>query len=564
MSILNSFKEPGYKTTNFNLSTQRTFATTPGVITPFYHRVTLPGDKFFVKVSQGVETLPLQSPLFSTFRSRVAWFWLSWRAVSPKLHYNSGTIDPREVQFPSFLPFGAPVEGTNTLRRTDGSVVDDVVAPQNLLNFLYYPAYFPFFDKAPLEVPTSNSDAYNEAVYRSGLPYYMYHSVFYHWYANWQEDVAYQVGDLNSADHPDGTGFPVISVSTETLRRYLLTIALHAGAPLNLATYQGPDGRFPKPVPSRVYGGLWLCTHTPDRLTAAISTATQQSIASSAQVSVSNGSFSIDSFISTERIKKYLEFGFFGASGYRDWVYAQTGVTPPADCGVPSCLAFSDLYVNFSTIVATSKDGLGELASRGQGVDRSPLRRFNFTEYGTLMACHTLVPLVSYAPSLEPETCIEALSDLPTPIMQNIAWQPLLRSERSMFPSLELVTDPANGTSLSATNLDPSTLLVVRGYQPAWSSYMTDVDRVYGELEPYGNLAHWTLNRPFSTTTTSESKNDVVTVDYSYNDSTYVFPGLYNAPFVDNSLSATNFFVRVNLDIRARRQLSKRAVPTLA
>lgn len=558
MSTPNSATAPAVRTSNFNLSTSRTFSTLPGLIVPFYHTTTLPGDKFFVKISQGVETLPLQSPLYSTFRSRVAVFWLSWRAVSPKLHFNSGSIDPRTVMLPQFLPSPrVVVDGDDNFvtPNSDGIYADRVVAPQSLFNFLYYPTQYPLWVKSSASSSTSPDEtdlsAYNAVAYRSGIPYFMYHSIFYHWYANWQAPYA---PVLNAFPSLNSYGFG--SILLDDIRSWLMRVALNDSAPLNLAL--SANSLYPAQpawaycnIP---YGGLLCCTHKPDMLTAFISSASRNAIQQSSRIDTSSGSFSIDSFISTEKIKKYLELGFFGASGYRDWVYAQFGVTPPADCGVPSCLAFTDMYLDFQTIVANSSEGLGDLASRGRAFSKAPLHRFNFTEYGTLMMLHTLVPRVSYAPSLCLVDQVQSLSDLPSPATQNIAWQPLLRGQLSLLPRLDV-----DGPDLVGV-VDNSSLQSVVGYQPAWSEYMSDVDRSFGVLEPGQNLSHWLLGRGFRHHVAAAAG---VPESYTFDPTTYVLATDYMTPFVDNSTSATNFFIQVNLQIRARRPLSKKAVPTL-
>lgn len=595
MAILNSFTAPAVKTSNFDLSTTITFSTTPGVITPFYHRTTYPGDKFFIKAECGLETLPLQSPLWSNFRSRIAWYWLSWRAVSPTLHYNVGTIDPRTIVFPSFIPplqdvVSAQIPGIDspglplTQEEPDGTTqyVKGVIAPSSLLNYLYYQE----FTLLGCDDDTS-SDEYEaaSALYtRNGIPFYMYYSVFYHYYANWQEANFPIVNKWSSSPFVSPTvGNFYSQIPLSELQGDILTVGL-SRSQINLASPDRSIGlKFFGTAPAATidaarfpYGGLCLCTHAPDMLTALISSASRDSIAAASVIDTSGGSFTVDSFIGAEKIKKYLELGFFNASGFRDWVYAQFGVTPPADCGVPSLLGYTDTYVNFSTIVANSADGLGQLGSRGTGHKSSRLRRFNFTEFGTLMAIHTLSPLVTYGgiPRLEDSNL--KLSDYASPVMNAIQWQPLLRYQRiNRLPyvrstSLPDLSDPDNvidGEYLQTSSNAYRSLSSVEGYQPAFSDYMSDIPRSYGSLSPRGSLSHWLLNRDFanvqSLSYSSSSLPEVHLVREQYNGSSYVFPTNFQVPFVDNAPGATNFFVQVVLDIRARRPFSKKALPTL-
>lgn len=500
--------------------------------------------------------------MFSAFRSRISWFWLSWRAVSPALHYNSGSIDPRTVFLPRYVPVSTTLKYDASYNLIHNGVRQAYsIAPSNLLNYLYYsPNTFLGVLEGTDSEGRSAPDAadlslFDEYLGRNGVPYFMYHSVFYHWFANWQEGKYYVVNDLSANPSVSKRSY-YRPGSLEDLRKWLLAVGLNTDESINLRTFAVGNTPPPVVIQNAVLGGLYLCTHVPDALTAYISKASQQSIQQAARVAVTDGSFSIDSFIQIERIKKYLELGFLGASGYRDWVYAQFGVTPPADCGVPSCLGFSDLYVNFKTIVSTSSDGLGDLASRGMGQERTPLRRFNFTEYGTLMAFHTLVPIVSYSPAYSIEDAGRTLSDYGAPALQNIAWQPLLRSQLRQVPDLE-----HNDTSVAVKFRGNAFHSEVIGYQPSWSTYMTDYPVSYGDLDPRGTLSHWLLNRPFGNLQPLAAGTNSYTD--SFNPSTYVFPTDYNVPFVDNAPTAKNFFVQVRLDIRARRPFSKKAIPTL-
>lgn len=592
MATLNSFKEPGIRTSNFDLSTTRTFSTTPGVITPFYHRTTFPGDKFFVKMESGIETLPLQSPLWSAFRSRIAWYWLSWRAVSPVLHYNAGSIDPRAIKLPRFYPSPktlTPQEIENTgLKgvklfsldpKGNREYIDGYVHRSSLYNYLYYTEGTVLGD-----IAGSAGDEYIEVFQRNGIPFYMYYSVFYHYYANWQESSFPIISSWTTDAFPSATTPQYYStVTLSSLQSDLLAVGL-SRTQINLAdpdrglglSFFGVNKATRTSAAKYPYGGLCMCTHRPDMLTALVSSASRDAVAAASVVDVSSGVFTVDSFIGAEKIKKYLELGFFGATGYRDWVYAQFGVTPPADCGVPSLLGYTDTYINFSTIVANSADGLGELGARGTGHNQTRLRRFNFTEFGTLMALHTLVPVVTYGalPLLEDHNVV--LSDYGSPALSAIQWQPLLRHQRvGRLPLIHTSETVTSGTSVEQSEMDYIQLtsqgliplLTVEGYQPAWSDYMSDIPRSFGEVAPSAPLSHWLLNRSFYDVRTYERDSTAGNpIQYSqevYRGSSYIFPTSYQVPFVDNSPGASNFFVQVNLDIRARRPFAKKALPTL-
>lgn len=577
MAFANTFIEKPVRTSNFDLSKTVSFSTTPGLIVPFYHRTTYPGDKFFLRWQLGIETLPLQTPLLSSFRSRVAWFWLPWRAVNPKMHFNIGFLDAQNIRFPMFAPFPyvpdpeAGGQADPNIYLPPYGVAPDpkvhhapFVAPSSLVNYLYWPAYKVFW-RSSTDDPASPFDEAN------GIPFFMYYDVFYHWYANWQQDTFPMVsawpGTADNANIPIVPTEPSLSylsdVSLSDLQNWLLRVQLNNGSAM---VFSDGSNFFGNLVPWRLmentYGGLCCCTFKPDVLTAYVNSSLRNTIQQRTSVDTSGGSFSIDSFIQAERIKKFLELGFLGSSGFRDWVYAQFGVTPSRDTTTPTLLCHRDTYLNFNTVVATSSDGLGDLGGRGSGGYTTPLHRFNFQEYGTLMAFHTLTPEVSYPNSVNIENFRSKLSEYPAPILNNIAWQPLLRGQQFCRNGL-VYPNPQSPEELKRTNFwfsadsdNFNRLHSVVGYQPAWSESMTDFDQSYGSLAT--DLSYWMLNRDFAIPV---SKGGSIEEWMQYG--TYINPRSFNSPFVDNSPSASNFLVQVRLDIRARRPFAKKAIPSI-
>lgn len=582
MSFNTSFLAPGVGRSNRNLSTTITFSTQPGVITPFWHRVTRPGDRWRVSAAQGIETLPLQSPLLSTFRSRIAFFWLSWRALNPNIHFNSGSVDPRTVAFPyyhrnpSLRAGDGPDSFGNIYRNSSGIHVGratvparSITFPSSLENYLYYDAGTVHW--IANETDTASAfyvPQYIKTFQVSAAPLLTYLFTVYHWYTNWQmTDMSFISYVDSSTTNLTGIGDPHIeTISQANFSDYLLSQGLNRTPGLVNTTLQNStSGTHPSfdnfylTMGFGVYGGLFLCPYASDYLSSYTSVANRNAVASAGTIDVSSGSFSIDTFIGTGRIKKYLELGFFGASGFRDWVYSQFAVTPSPDLGVPSCLGFSDLYMNFSAVVATSQEGLGDLGGRGQASGSMKRRKWNFTEFGTLIGIHTLVPIVSYDNPELLEDRVQYLSDLASPALDRVAWQPLLR--RQLGTALNYDYTRIFDLTASDWTVDSQNWIhldQVIGYQPAWSEYTADVSRTYGTVSSHGSLSHWMLHRAYYVS------DDASTSAATFTAKDVVIPWLYNRPFVDTSRTSGNFIVQIKLDILCARAIGKNPIPSVA
>ncbi|WP_233355475.1 hypothetical protein, partial [Glycocaulis alkaliphilus] len=71
---------------------------------------------------------------------------------------------------------------------------------------------------------------------RNGVPYFMYHSVFYHWFANWQEGKYYVVNDLSINPSAPKRDY-YRQGALEDLRKWLLAVGLNTDESINLRTF---------------------------------------------------------------------------------------------------------------------------------------------------------------------------------------------------------------------------------------------------------------------------------------------------------------------------------------
>lgn len=85
----------------------------PGVLTPFYNDLMLPGDTFDIDLDLDIKTLPTKGPLFGSFKVQLDLFAIPVRLYNAKLHMNALNIGMamNEVLLPQLTLQGRPLTG---------------------------------------------------------------------------------------------------------------------------------------------------------------------------------------------------------------------------------------------------------------------------------------------------------------------------------------------------------------------------------------------------------------------------------------------------------------------
>lgn len=517
------------------------------------------------------------------------------------------------------------------------------VHQSSLENYLYHDyGYNGCYDISDSSIGEVATKAVKATTY-NGIPYMLYYMAFYYYYANWQSDTyimynsAYRFGATAShsstalpwdsimelRDSPNLTMQPLsylsstithwtngvwtidndssMIVGSTSFSNYFnwysnpqtslsiqsLVASFVNTAWFNSAIYQDSnDNTFhlgaacsPTPMFTR-WDGLVNCALMPDMRTSYIRNATRDSIRTRTAVSVQDGKVFVDDIISATRIKKYLELGGFGASGYRDWVHAQFGVTPP-DLGCkPSYLGRSKFVMDFNAVIATSSDGLGDLGGRGSDGGSFKARRYNFTDYGTFMALFTIKPIVAYRNGINLNDKKTVLAQCQAPVLDRVGWQPLMGNQLNQssgsfrspvldynydFPRMiyHAPSDKPTPTNINRQYIDPSQLVV--GYQPAFSEYMAEVNKVYGDLAT--TLDYWMITRNFYREYDQYKKNEFPAPSYhqygTFDNNVYVRPEDYQLAWSYSANGAENFICQIKFDIKYKRPIGKNPIPSV-
>lgn len=638
MSILTSFVEKALRTTVFEYSPSIATTCRPGVAYPVLNTTVLPGDSFGFKPYIRVDSLPLQAPLLGSMSSRLAFFYLPWRALVPRMKLDIAGLNTDEVMLPQYLhPFftagsSATVDSGQYLGQEA-----TFSAPNSLASYLYNISRYAGLYTSDFKSPEGGS-AYAWALKNwsfEGFSYIMYYSVMYYYYLNRQHSrFAMFNTEIYEAQSVDGGSliYPTTHADQVARRGALLTSVALSDLEDALMAWSMGNFRYTKsagpssamqeigavnagwyipeysfdPTPdigvvapmvstytsepyrmSRDLSGLVATTLDPDMANVYVNTPNglaQQKFS----VSVVDNKVFIDDILQVNALRKFTALGAFSAAGYRDWVYAQTGLTIPADETRPVYLGSMKLQVNFNAVLATSSDGLGDLGGRSSQGDAGKFRRYNFEDFGTFMAIFSIRPHLAYSDNLDLTHRMRTLTDVVVPVKQNMPWQPIHLSQLSqgncdmlMGWHVDAVTEEmetpipwsisaADGTApatyefqYAPNSMDPSTFTV--GFQPAYTEYMSTLSRIKGNLQR--ELDYWALSRPVRSTSLRPSypymASDVSVPDSVYNFSPYATPQDTQLAWVDNSTSAENFIVQIVLKGSMRRIFTKHAIPSL-
>ena len=137
------------------------------------------------------------------------------------------------------------------------------------------------------------------------------------------------------------------------------------------------------------------------------------------------------------------------------------------------------------------------------------------------------------------------MNDLHKPALDAIGFQDLITSKMAWWDTY--ISGSHNPTKFSA------------GKQPAWIDYMSNYNKTHGNFASGKSEEFMVLNRSYEINKETLNLNQSVIKDLT----TYIDPTKFNYIFADQSLDAMNFWVQIGCDIKARRTMSAKMMPTL-
>lgn len=261
-------------------------------------------------------------------------------------------------------------------------------------------------------------------------------------------------------------------------------------------------------------------------------------------VDVSDGKLELDTLILAKKVYNMLNRIAVSGGTYNDWIetvyttnYINRSETPEYQGGMSAEIQFQEVISNS----ATENEPLGTLAGRGTQTNKKGGKiTVKITEPAYIIGLCSITPRVDYSQGNDFDTMLDNLDQVHKPALDAIGFQ-------------DLVTWKMDAESIRWNN--GQLLEYSVGKQPAWIDYMTNFNRTHGNFAVGQSEEFMVLNKVYQTT----DNNNIPKL----NSSTYIDPSAYNYVFAETDLAAMNFWVQMGIEIKARRVMSAKMMPTL-
>lgn len=275
-------------------------------------------------------------------------------------------------------------------------------------------------------------------------------------------------------------------------------------------------------------------------------------IAELTKISTADGSFKIDALNLAEKLYNMLNRVAIAGGTYYDWqdaVYTQSSrrhVESPVYLGGISDEIYFDEIVQMAP---AEGDALGTLGGKGKLFHRKGGNvKVKTDEAAFLMGIVSITPRVVYTQGNEwYMTELYSMDDLHKPALDGIGYENLIGERLAWWDTQIGQQDDIFRHSI--------------GKLPAWINYMTNVDKAYGEFADVDGKGFMILNRNYEVENTSD--DNVVSKAAIKDATTYIDPTKYNYAFAYTELDSMNFWVQIECDIKARRLMSAKQIPSV-
>lgn len=268
------------------------------------------------------------------------------------------------------------------------------------------------------------------------------------------------------------------------------------------------------------------------------------------RVTTADGYFTIDELNLHKKVYEMLNRIAVSGGSYDDWldaVYDHDRITraetPIYHGGLIKELVFQEVVSNAQSTnpdQTQPQQPLGTLAGKGVMANKNKGGRMTIKvdEPSYIMGIVSLTPRIDYSQGNKWDMGLMTMDDLHKPALDEIGFQELITEQMAWFDT--------------HIDVDGNWIQKSAGKQPAWTNYMTNINRVRGNFAIQENEMFMTLNRRYQH------------VDGSLDDvTTYIDPAKYNFIFAATALDNQNFWTQIAVNINARRKLSAKIMPNL-
>lgn len=290
--------------------------------------------------------------------------------------------------------------------------------------------------------------------------------------------------------------------------------------------------------------GLACKTYQSDIFNNWLDTAAINAINTRSTIDTSGGGFTMESFLITEKLYKYLNRVQLAGNTVEDWNEVNWGgkgntrtEKPLYEGGLSKELIFEQVVSNS----ATAEQPLGTLAGRGKlsGKHKGGKVRIKAEEHGFIMIIASLTPRLDYFQGNKWYNNLETLEDIHKSAFDMIGFQNLITDKMAFWDT----TVAANVKTYQSA-----------GKQPSWLDYQTNYNEVYGNFAIKSNEGWMVLTRDYEQDTIAENIKDLTT---------YIDPAKWNDVFAYKARDAQNFWAQFAVDAKVRRVISANQIPNL-
>lgn len=546
----------------FDLSERHLFTGSIGELLPCFVKECVPGDKFVIKPSVFLRTMPMQTASFVRVKQTIEFFKVPIRLLWSKFpQYFSNTkfdtstyFSTGSIGLPLFTLYKElPPSDFNTSRSLQDFLascdrtkpqcknifgVDSIPSTCKLLDLLGYGLFDPTSQTLP---------AHTSKMMVSPFRLLAYQKIYQDFYRNpLYENLDAKSFNIDRLDKSMPSPFDIFSdyqlgFYDEYDRIFKLRFRnLKSDYFTNLRpTFAGANWI------GNSFSGIHLPSPSSDSQFN-VTDYNEQSIMSAATpASGSAIQFSINNLRSAYALDKLLDSVSRAKDGcYVHQIESRFGIKPHVDDFHSVFLGGCDAPVQISEVVSTvntSSEPLGTIGGKALSFNTGSIS-VECDEHCIIMGIMSFVPETDY-PSLgvDREVQKKYREEFFNPEFMDLGYQPTTYSE--LFATLD--------TKSSSTTHDDSFVL---GWNPRYSEYKTGIDKVHGDFNRDGTFRSWCA--PY---TSWVAKGNFMSIE-----SLKINPSLFDTIFYVNyngSSKTDHFLINSSLDVKAIRPMSISGLP---
>ena len=306
-------------------------------------------------------------------------------------------------------------------------------------------------------------------------------------------------------------------------------------------------------------GGFFPVQHRPDFMRNLLSIVNNK--VSAAATPNADGSINISEMQDKAHLEQFYNELYLSGGRYSNRLRTSFGMKMHQNLHIPLLLDVQRHLIDPSNITATAESGdygLGQMAANVDKFNQGGVIRVRPDLDSYLVIVASITPLPSYSQGFEDDLLHLSFNDDFAPALQGMSFESVPKGLYSAIPTVFL-PDGSETAEIISDDLN-----IEVGKNVKWMHYRTDVNRCYGEFTPiFGEFDNMVLSRRYTQFGTSYDDSTEENVYGTFFElGPYVNPLEYNSVFSFNSLYQEPWSLHISFDIKAKRPILKRIMPS--